>query len=243
MLSIGHRGAAGYAPENTIAAVEQGIRLGAQWVEVDVYCVEGELIVFHDDRLERTTNGTGLVMEQSFEYLRSLDAGDGQQIPTLQEVFDTIAQFRSLIGINIELKGSNTAEPVAAFLQHQSVEHALSLPKLLQRNLLAVSSFEHSQLQQLHQLNPAIPLGALFWGLPPEGPGNAIAIAQALSAQSINLRHDTVTAAIISAAHGAGLKVWAYTVNDPQDLSRMRSLGVDGVFTDYPGRVSGHVSS
>lgn len=238
MLCIGHRGAAGHAPENTIAAIEQGIHKGAQWIEVDVYCVEGQLIVFHDDRLERTTNGTGLVMEQRFEYLRSLDAGNGQPIPTLQEVFDTMAQFRCLIGINIELKGPDTAGPVAAFLQQQSADHALSLPKLLERNLLAVSSFEHHQLQHLHQLNPAIPLGALFWDLPSTAPHEAIATAQQLHATSLNLRHDTVTAEMIQAAHGVGLQVLAYTVNEPKDLNRMRSLGVDGVFTDYPDRVA-----
>ena len=111
MFCIGHRGARGHAPENTLASVRKAIELGADWIEVDVYGVDGELVVFHDDRLERTTNGEGLLMGQSFDYLRSLDAGDGELIPTLAEVFDVAADR---VGINVELKGPGTAEPVAA---------------------------------------------------------------------------------------------------------------------------------
>ena len=79
MLCFGHRGACGHAPENTVGGVRKAIELGADWVEVDVYAVGDELIVIHDDRLERTTNGTGYVLEQTLEHLRSLDAGDGRR--------------------------------------------------------------------------------------------------------------------------------------------------------------------
>ena len=79
-LIIGHRGAMGHEPENTILSIEKAIRLGASWVEIDVQFVDGHLVVFHDDRLDRTTDGTGLISEKTWDYLRSLDAGKGQKI-------------------------------------------------------------------------------------------------------------------------------------------------------------------
>ncbi|NJR71031.1 MAG: glycerophosphoryl diester phosphodiesterase [Synechococcales cyanobacterium CRU_2_2] len=236
MLTIGHRGAAGHAPENTIASVRKAIELGADWVEIDLYCVDNQLMVFHDDRLERTTNGSGLVMEQRFEYLRSLDAGNGERIPTLQEIFETVQDSSRPLGINIELKGPKTAQAAVQFLQQWLVEH----PDWPADQLL-VSSFQHEQLRQVRSLNdptnpgqtnPNIRLGVLFGELPEA----AIAIAQSLGASTINPRLDTVTAAWVEAAHQASLQVWVYTVNEPEDWARMRSLRVDAVFTDYPDR-------
>ena len=113
MICIGHRGACGYAPENTLAAFELAITMGCPWLELDVYAVEGELLVIHDDTLERTTNGKGQVMQTPLATLRSLDAGNGQQIPTLKEVIELV-DHRA--GINIELKGPHTAAPVCQLL-------------------------------------------------------------------------------------------------------------------------------
>ena len=106
LICFAHRGASGHEPENTLSAVEKAIELGADWIEVDVYAVKGELIIIHDERLERTTNGTGYVRDTSLAYLRSLDAGKGQCIPTLREVLDSVDRRA---GINVELKGPNTA--------------------------------------------------------------------------------------------------------------------------------------
>jgi glycerophosphoryl diester phosphodiesterase len=102
-ICFAHRGASGHEPENTLAAAVKAVDLGAHWIEVDVYALKTELIVIHDDRIERTTNGAGYVMEKTLDYLQSLDAGKGQRIPTLREVFDAVDR-RS--GINVELKGS-----------------------------------------------------------------------------------------------------------------------------------------
>ena len=101
MIAIGHRGAMGHEPENTIRSVRKALELGASWVEVDVYPVEGELVVIHDDRLERTTNGRGYVVEQSLDSLRSLDAGKGEKIPLLREVFDAV-DHRA--GVNVQFQ-------------------------------------------------------------------------------------------------------------------------------------------
>src|SRR5271154_4385560 len=113
-LCIGHRGAKGLEPENTLRSIRKALDLGVDGVEVDVYLAGGQLVVIHDDTLERTTNGRGRVEAQSFDYLRSLDAGMGEKIPTLREVFDTVNR-RAFI--NVELKGGNTAEPVFELIE------------------------------------------------------------------------------------------------------------------------------
>ena len=114
MQIIAHRGASKLAPENTLKAMEIAIALGVGAIELDVQWADGELWVFHDRRLERCTDGHGVLTEQSRDYLASLDAGDGERIPTLWQVMSLIAGRCEL---HIELKGAHTAEPVAAKVQ------------------------------------------------------------------------------------------------------------------------------
>ena len=146
LLCIAHRGAMGHEPENTLASVRKAFELGALCVEVDAYYVDGNLVIFHDDRLERTTNGTGYLSEQSFEYLRTLDAGDGNQIPTLEEVCELI---NSHVCLNIELKGQYTAEPVARLLIKLIGEG-------WDKESFLVSSFHHRELLQIKKLIPDV---------------------------------------------------------------------------------------
>ena len=101
---IGHRGARGHAPENTLLAIDTAIRLGADWVEIDAQHHDGELWLMHDLTLERTTNGRGLLTAHSADALRALDAGSGEIIPTLPEALDLIEQR---VGVNVELKSWN----------------------------------------------------------------------------------------------------------------------------------------
>jgi glycerophosphoryl diester phosphodiesterase len=223
MLCIGHRGAMGHAPENTLLSMQKALEIGVPWVELDVYEVEGHLIVIHDKTLERTTNGTGYVMEQTFDYLRSLDAGKGEKIPTLNEVFDLI-QRRA--GINIELKGPDTAGPVAVFLDRYRLK-GWTDDKIL------VSSFNHRELKKIKDLDDDVRIGPLIKEIPE---GNA-AFADEMGAFSVHVSLKYITRAFVEDAHHRGLKVYVYTVNRLNDIARMRSFGVDGVFTNYPERV------
>jgi len=103
VVNVGHRGAAGHEPENTLRGFRRAMELGADMVELDVQiCSSGEMVVIHDDTVDRTTNGTGAVDELTFEELRRLDAGGGERIPTLDEVIDVADRE---IGVNVELKG------------------------------------------------------------------------------------------------------------------------------------------
>jgi glycerophosphoryl diester phosphodiesterase len=224
-LCFAHRGASGHEPENTLLAIEKAIALGAPWIEIDVFAVEDELVVIHDERLEKTTNGKGLVMRQSLAYLRSLDAGKGQRIPLLREVFD-LTQGR--VGVNVELKGPETAAPVVRLIDEYSKG-----PQGMSGGRILLSSFNFRELLKVRSLKPDIPIGALGFGLPPRH----AKFAQDLGAVSVHTSMARVNRAFVDDAHRRGLKVFVYTVNRPEDVKRMRAMGVNGVFTNYPERV------
>jgi glycerophosphoryl diester phosphodiesterase len=226
MLCIGHRGAMGHEPENTLLSIKKAIALGVDAIEVDVHNVENKLVVIHDRDLSRTTNGMGYLEHNSFAYVRSLDAGKGEQVPTLEEVLKTVD--RQVI-INIELKGNNTAKLVIDLIKDY-LKAGWSYTDFV------VSSFDHDQLHQVKAICPEIVTGMLIYGLP----WQYLASAHKLQATLIIPSLDYVTSKMIESAHQQGFKVWVYTVNQPDDLKLMRALGVDGIFTNYPERVFSH---
>lgn len=220
---IGHRGARGHAPENTLLGIDTGIQLGAHWVEFDVQHHGDALLLMHDLRLERTTNGSGLLSAQPLEILRALDAGRGQQIPTLQEALDLIDQR---VGVNIELKTWNGCAAAVARVLREYLADGWPAERLL------VSSFHLPELWEFKQLLPEVPVGALICGVPLDWAG----VAEELKAASLNLSDEFIDERLVADAHARGLRVYAYTVNHPEDMRRLHDLGVDGVFTDYPDR-------
>ncbi len=223
MLCIGHRGAMGYEPENTLLSIRKALELGVDAIEIDVHNVEDNLVVIHDRDLSRTTNGHGYIDEVSFAYLRSLDAGKGEQIPTLNEVFDTVHRQAT---INIELKGSNTAKLVVELIQ-KYLQQGWSYRDFL------VSSFNHYQLNQVKLADSRVKIGILIYGLPWE----YLKIAQKLATDLIIFSLDYVTPQLVATVHQHNLLIWVYTVNRHNDIRHMRELQVDGIFTNYPDRV------
>ncbi|MGH8456543.1 MAG: glycerophosphodiester phosphodiesterase [Stenotrophobium sp.] len=220
---IGHRGARGHAPENTLLALDTGIKLGAHWLEFDVQLHEGALLLMHDLRLERTTNDKGRLDEHTLAQLRALDAGQGQQIPTLEEALDLIDQRA---GVNIEMKSWNGCAAAVARVVRDYVAQGWLLEKFL------VSSFHLPELYELRQIAPEIPLGVLLCGVPLDWAGCAVE----LGAATLNIDDEFVDERLLADAHARGLKVFVYTVNQAEEIARMKKLGVDGVFTDYPER-------
>jgi len=162
-------------------------------------------------------------MDHSFEALRSLDAGNGERIPTLAEVFETIDRRA---GVNIELKGPGTARPVAELM-------ATLREQGWRDELILVSSFNHRELEAVHRIDPRIRIGALMVGLPADD----AAFAAELGAYSVHLSLEFIDRRFVDDAHLRGLRVFVFTVNHPEDIERMEGLGVDGVFTNYPERV------
>lgn len=223
MLCIAHRGAMGYTPENTLKSLAKAIELGAGWVEVDVHYVDNHIIVMHDERLERTTNGEGYLADKSFSYLRSLDAGEGEKIPTLDEVLDLIWEKAA---INIELKGPGTAQPVMELL-HKRITRGWGIDNFL------VSSLNHKSLYEIRKMDKIIPIGILLAGIS----YNCPAIAEDLKAYSVNQDICFVNDDFVNDTHNRGFKVFVYTVNNLDDIKKMKAMGVDGIFTDYPDRV------
>lgn len=223
MLRIAHRGASFEAPENTLAAIRRAIELDAPWVEVDVQACADGLVVIHDETLERTTDGHGPVAEQPLTALRALDAGDGERIPLPQEVLDLC---RGRCGVNLELKGPGVA-PLLWPLLREALAGAWS-----SRDLLA-SSFDWTQLATLRAAVPQLPLGVLAEQVNEQ----TCAAARAVQARVIGCALDYVDAAAVTAAHGAGCRLWVFTVNTADEGARLALLGVDGVFTDRPQAV------
>ncbi len=222
-LIIGHRGACGYAPENTLASFRKAFDFHVPMIELDVHvCKSGELVVIHDDTVDRTTNGSGYVMEQTLAELQSYNAGNGEIIPTLEAVMDSNAEHTPT---NIELKGPGTAEPVAELIQ-KYIAHGWHNDDFL------VSSFNHRELKKFQVVSPQVRIGALFTGIP-------LDLAKSLAGldtYSINLSREFIDQDIVDEAHELGKKVLVYTVNSRSDFERITALGVDGVFTNFPDR-------
>jgi glycerophosphoryl diester phosphodiesterase len=219
----GHRGAAGHAPENTLLSIDTAIRLGAPWVEIDVQHHGESLLLMHDLRLDRTTNGRGRLADHALPYLRTLDAGSGQQIPTLAEALDLVEER---IGINIELKTWNgCAAAVAATLREY-------LSEGWSRERFVVSSFHLPELWEFHQALPEVPIAVLYAGVPIEWAG----LAAELEAGAMSIDADFVDEKLLADAHARGFKLNVYTVNHPEEIARLRAMGVDGIFSDFPER-------
>lgn len=223
-LCIGHRGAKGHAPENTLLSFETAIRLSCHMIEFDVQLHGDTLLVFHDARLERTTNGSGRLLDRDLLYVRNLDAGRGERIPTLDEA---LACIGGRVAVNIEMKtAGGTARAV-----HQSIGRALT-SGAWQADQFLVSSYHHPELRRFRQVSPDIRIGALIGGVPE----NLTASATELGAWSAHLEVGNAEPAMIEDARRRGLKIFLHTVNSRDDIDRWRAAGIDGVFTDYPER-------
>lgn len=214
----------GYEPESTLASFQKAIELGADMVELDVHlCKSGELVVIHDESVGRTTNGKGLVSQMILAELKKLDAGKGETIPTLEEVFDFVNRR---VGINIELKGQNTAKPAADLIQRYKT-------KGWNENLFLVSSFDREELREFRRHDPNTKIGVLF----KRRSNDLFDFATEIGAYSIHISLKEFSLDFLDEARQRGFKVFVWTVNSPKDIRRFVELGVDGIFSDFPDRL------
>ncbi|MBV8392195.1 MAG: glycerophosphodiester phosphodiesterase [Alphaproteobacteria bacterium] len=233
---IGHRGAAGLAPENTIAAIRAAAAAGARWVELDIALTrDGIPVLLHDATLERTTDGEGALADCDFADLARLDAGSwfaprflGQRVPSLTEAIDELG--RCGLGANLEIKtapgrAAATADALVAALHRHWPAH---LPPPL------VSSFERAALAALRQADSELLLGYLAEDL---GAGWQDSVRQ-LGCASLHLAHAKLAPEAFAAAKQCGLPLLLYTVNDPEEARRLHGAGAAAVFTDRPDRVA-----
>ncbi len=221
-MIIGHRGASGYEPENTLKSFERAIEMGVSMIELDVYiCASGEIVVIHDDSVDRTTDGTGLVEDGTWEELRQLDAGNGQRVPQLIQVFNLVDKR---VAINIELKGSNTPKPVADLINTYVAKHQWSYDHFL------ISSFDHDLVEEFHELCPEVKIGLLF----EEQTLGVLDAVKRLKASYAIMDYYSVTKDFIADAHNQDIRVLGYTVNSKEVAEQLKEFGIDGIITDYP---------
>ncbi|KFZ36016.1 glycerophosphodiester phosphodiesterase [Shewanella mangrovi] len=222
MLVIAHRGASGHCPENTLSAMEYALSLGAEAIELDVHCVEGELYVFHDRRLEYKSCGQGLIDQRSQNELSQITVL-GEAIPTLWQVLQLVAG-RAMV--NIELKGVNTLAPLIAAYPRYLSELGFSAEQLL------ISSFNHRYLLQLRQALPHARIGVLFSGIPLDYDTTI----NAIQPYSLHLDINFISLDMLKCAQQLGIKTYAYTVDYIDDMHYLQQLGVDGIFCNFPDR-------
>jgi len=228
---IGHRGAMGYAPENTIESVQTAAEMGVQWVELDVKLTKDDIpIIFHDETLERTTNDSGLVAQTLYEDIANLEAGSwfgdsfaGIKIPTLEEMCEALIHLD--LGLNLEIKPCPGREKETAEV---ALDH-LSRIWDNHDNLL-ISSFSHVSLETAMEMAADWRRGLLI----DEWPENWKDLADYLQVSVLNINGNECTREQVEAIIDMDYPILAYTINDPQRARILQSWGVDGVFTDVP---------
>ena len=220
VVRVGHRGAAGHAPENTVAAIHAGIVCEVDFVEIDLRrTADGALVALHDATVNRTTDGRGRIDRLSLQDAKRLDAGNGQRIPTLQEVLEAAA---GRTGLMLEIKVTGIAQQTIETVRHTGFTGPL-----------LYASFLHEELTHVREADLSTSLMMLF----DRFPANAIAHAMTYAASCVGLRHDKVTRRLIKSFHSSDLRVFVYTANRPSAINRALSLGVDGIISNFPDRI------
>lgn len=230
MKVFAHRGASGNHPENTLRAISAALESECDGIEIDIQSCKDNFVVLHDSWLDRTTSGIGKVSKYAFDELATIDAGAGESIPSLQQVFDLVGQQCEL---NIELKHINDLTGLIQLIQHNLANGIINDTQLI------VSSFNHPMLQQVKAALPAIRIGALTASIPLD----YAQFAESLGAFSVNVDKDFVDHAFVLDAKQRGLKVFAYTVDKQEDIELMQALGVDGIFSNYPCKAKIHLTT
>lgn len=228
---IAHRGASGHAPENTLAAFERAVQLGATFIETDLHLTrDARFVAIHDATVDRTTNGHGAVHEFRLAELRELDAGlwfdrqfSGQQIPTLEEMLEFSRKHDVVFYFEIKYG--------AAWGMHHALAAALLASDNAARSI--VISFDPGTLLSLRNLDASLMLGLLV----EQANENAAKTAMECGARQICPRFDLLTPQLITEAHQADLHVVTWTVNEREKMCAAVDLGVDGIMTDVPDRL------
>lgn len=235
---IGHRGAAGEAPENTLASFLLAAEQGADMVELDVHLsADGKLIVCHDETLDRTTDQTGAIRDLTANDVIASDAGSwfspdfsGEQIPLLEEVYEALPDSME---INVEVKdaaGSALDDILLEFLREG---------KRMERTV--VSSFDHKLLVRLKNKEPQLRIGLLYAADLVDHAGYAALLNVEIF--SLHPFHELIGAKDMENADFADMAVFPYTANEPAQWQRLLDIGVTGIITDYPGKLKTYLNS
>ena len=228
----GHRGAMGYYPENTMISFKEAVKQGANGIELDVHLSkDGYLMVCHDERVDRTTNGTGFIKDMTCKELRKLDAGmwfnekfKGQKLPILREVFDYLINRKVIL--NIELKAGSSF--------YDGIEEKLI--KLIENyrftNKVIISSFDHRALVKVKQINPKIKTGILYLSALYE----PIKYLKIVGADALHPYFITIDKNLITETSKNNIPINTYTVNDMNIVKKLASYNLNAIITNYPDK-------
>lgn len=223
VLKIAHRGASRYAPENTLVAVTEAIRLGADAVEIDVHCTkDNEIVVQHDHSLYRTTRKTGFVEDLTLQEIRESRGASGDIIPTLQDVFSVTK--RSCI-LKIDIKDRNMEEKVIVIIK----ENRASQSAIITSHIGLV-------LKKVKLIAPEIQTESGGWRKK-RSAKDIVRGALDLRANIVSPHYTIITKRLVDLAHKNRLKVHVWTVDDEKIAAKMKALGVDGITTNYLDRI------
>ena len=234
VVVIAHRGFSGAAPENTLAAFSKAIEAGCDMIEMDVQLSrDGEVVVIHDDTLDRTTNGKGKVSQHTLQDLKRFDAGlwfssqfTGERIPALKEV---LALTCTKIPLAIELKKGDLGQYTIFDLADRALEEVEKAGCVGQ---VVFSSFDRAAIERILERNSRIPVAYIYnkpWDSPLE-------LAGKYSIPILSCRHTVLTRDNLMKAHQAGFKVNVWTLDTEPEMELFLDLGVDGIITNHPDR-------
>ena len=231
MLAIAHRGASGYAPENTLAAFRRAVAQGATFIETDLHLTrDAHFIAVHDETVDRTTNGQGHVHQMTLAEVRRLDAGSwfasefmSERIPTLDEILDFSRKNDVVFYLELKPNGFWGGEHALISALRNATEIARSV----------IISFDPAILSSLRKIEPTLMTGLLHDG----SIDNPFEKALEIGARQLVVRGDLVTPHVIQHARKQDLQVVCWTVNSPAHMRMLASAGVDGIMTDYPDRL------
>lgn len=243
---IAHKGASGIAPENTMVAFQKALDLGVDMIELDVrHTKDEEIVVFHDSTLERTTNGRGLVEEKTLAEIKELDAGSwfhpdytGEKVPTLKEVLDMIDGKCKVL---IEIKHMDHPH------YHDFAEKLIDIVRAEKDGFewCILQSYEEKYIEEAHAYDDRIQTKKLLIG---EDSAPLIAFyvetrvhlgrsKKESRLNALNPHYETLSPRRVFRMHARGFEVYTYPVNERDDMIKMLNMGVDGIITDFPGRL------
>jgi len=232
-LVYAHRGASGYAPENTMAAFKRAVELGSHGIECDVQMTrDGRLVICHDETLERTTNGKGFIKDLSYDELKTLDAGGwfgnefrGEKIPRLLELLELVKDNGLLL--NIEIKSGIVQYPGI----EQKVMDQIAAFGLWKK--VIISSFNHYSVKKCKELSPSVKTGILYM----EGLYEPWNYMKSLGCECAHPFYLALVPEIAGELKARGHIINVFTVDDPKSAVRLSKMGVDGIITNYPDRI------
>jgi glycerophosphoryl diester phosphodiesterase len=235
VMVIAHRGASSYAPENTLAAFDAALEMRVRHIELDVALTsDSHTVVIHDEKLDRTTDGCGLVTSQTLAALRELDAGswfgaqfEGERIPPFDEV---LARYKGRVHIHTEIKGKSPSLPqrTADLVRKHGMERQVT-----------ITSFQSVRLEEMRAYAPELPMGWLVR----EVNDSIIAQAHAIGVNQFCPRADTVTPELVHRLHAEGFVVRAWGVSTEELMRRLVHAGVDGMTVNFPDRLIAYLES